>query len=198
MLRIFNLQTKHFLIIRQIKTIPSFVFNERDQIIPQGRNLLAFTKHMHQGLINFFTKMTKRRITSAYFSKKFIGANSFMENLEIKCSQLCFNATVKVIIMNNTPINIIFHIQSIIPKQFCITWTILNSKDVVRRLCYFSIIKKTSNNEPNYNTCNRMFDMCSTYCENFIYISLSIAMWHVIFENWRITKMSFQRERSIP
>ena len=70
MLRIFNLQTKHFLIIRQIKTIPSFVFNERDQIIPQGRNLLAFTKHMHQGLINFFTKMTKRRITSAYFSKK--------------------------------------------------------------------------------------------------------------------------------
>ena len=44
-----------------------------------------------------------------------------------------------------------------------------------------------------------MFDMCSSYCENFIYISLSmIAMWHGIFENWRITKMSFQRKRSIP
>ena len=25
-----------------------------------------------------------------------------------------------------------------------------------------------------------------------------IAMWHGIFENWRITKMSFQRKRSIP
>ena len=34
------------------------------------------------------------------------------------------------------------------------------------------------NNEPNYNrpTCKRMFDMCSSYCENFIYIYLSIAM----------------------
>ena len=43
-----------------------------------------------------------------------------------------------------------------------------------------------------------MFDMCSSYCENFIYISLSIAMWHGIFEIWRITKMPFQRKRSIP
>ena len=43
-----------------------------------------------------------------------------------------------------------------------------------------------------------MFDMCSSYCENFIYISLSIAMWHGIFENWRITKMPFQRKRPIP
>ena len=42
-----------------------------------------------------------------------------------------------------------------------------------------------------------MFDMCSSYCDNFIYISLSIAMWHGIFENWRITKMSFQRKKSI-
>ena len=33
-----------------------------------------------------------------------------------------------------------------------------------------------------------MFDMRSSYCEKFIYISLSIAMWHGIFENWRITK----------
>ena len=41
MLRIFNLQTKHFLIIRLIKTIPSFVFNKRDQIIPQGRTINA-------------------------------------------------------------------------------------------------------------------------------------------------------------
>ena len=43
-----------------------------------------------------------------------------------------------------------------------------------------------------------MFDMCSSYCENFIYISSSIAMWHGIFENWRITNMPFQRKRSIP
>ena len=43
-----------------------------------------------------------------------------------------------------------------------------------------------------------MFDMCSSYCENFIYIFLSIAMWHGIFENWRITKMPFERKRSIP
>ena len=43
-----------------------------------------------------------------------------------------------------------------------------------------------------------MFDMCSSYCENFIYISLSIVMWQGIFENWRITKMPFQRKRSIP
>ena len=35
-------------------------------------------------------------------------------------------------------------------------------------------IKSTS--EPNYNTCNTIFDMCSSYCENFIHISLSIAM----------------------
>ena len=27
-----------------------------------------------------------------------------------------------------------------------------------------------------------MFDMCSSYCENFIYIYLSIAMWHGIFD----------------
>ena len=54
-------------------------------------------------------------------------------------------------------------------------------------------------NEPNYNTWNGMFDMCSSYCENVIYISLSIAMWHGIFENWRIlTKMPIQRKRSIP
>ena len=43
-----------------------------------------------------------------------------------------------------------------------------------------------------------MFEMCSSYCENFIHISLSIAMWHGIFENWRITKMPCQRKRSIP
>ena len=43
-----------------------------------------------------------------------------------------------------------------------------------------------------------MVDMFSSYCENFIYISLSIAMWHGIFETWRITKMPFQRKRSIP
>ena len=40
-----------------------------------------------------------------------------------------------------------------------------------------------------------MFNMCSSYCENFIYISLSIAMWHGIFENWRKTKMPFQRKK---
>ena len=27
-----------------------------------------------------------------------------------------------------------------------------------------------------------MFDMCSSYCEIFIYISLSIAMWHGILK----------------
>ena len=27
-----------------------------------------------------------------------------------------------------------------------------------------------------------MLDMCSSYCENFIDISLSVAMWHGIFE----------------
>ena len=43
-----------------------------------------------------------------------------------------------------------------------------------------------------------MFDMSSSYRENFIYISLSIVLWHGIFENWRITKMPFQRKRSIP
>ena len=43
-----------------------------------------------------------------------------------------------------------------------------------------------------------MFDICSYYCENFIYISLSIAIWHGIIENWRITKMPFQHKRSIP
>ena len=53
------------------------------------------------------------------------------------------------------------------------------------------------NNEPNYNTCNRMFDMCSSVCENSIYISLSIAMCCGIFENWQITKMPFQCKRSI-
>ena len=37
-----------------------------------------------------------------------------------------------------------------------------------------------------------MFGRCSSYCENFIYISLSIVMWHGIFENWWITKMPFQ------
>ena len=80
---------------------------------------------MHQGLINFFTEMTNGRITSANFVKKFIGANCFMENLEIKCSQLCFDTTNKIIFMNDTPINIIIHIQSITPKLFCITWTVL-------------------------------------------------------------------------
>ena len=43
-----------------------------------------------------------------------------------------------------------------------------------------------------------MFDMCSSYCENFIYISLSIAMWRGIFENWRITKCHFSAKRLIP
>ena len=28
-----------------------------------------------------------------------------------------------------------------------------------------------------------MFDMCSSYCENFIYISLSIAIWYL----WKLT-----------
>ena len=55
----------------------------------------------HQGLINFFTEMTKRRITSSNFIRKFIGANCFMENLEIKCSQLCFDTTIKIIFMND-------------------------------------------------------------------------------------------------
>ena len=41
-----------------------------------------------------------------------------MENLEIKCSQLCFDTTIKIIFMNDTPINIIIHIQSITPKLF--------------------------------------------------------------------------------
>ena len=40
-----------------------------------------------------------------------------------------------------------------------------------------------------------MFDMRSSYCENFVYISLSIAMWHGIFENWRITKMLFSAQK---
>ena len=43
-------------------------------------------------------------------------------------------------------------------------------------LCFRKILKISNHNDPNYNTCNRMFDMCSSYCENFIYISLSIAM----------------------
>ena len=42
--------------------------------------------------------------------------------------------------------------------------------------CFRKILKISINNEPNYNTCNRMFDMCSSFYENFIYISLSIAM----------------------
>ena len=71
------------------------------------------------------------------------------------------------------------------------------SKNVVYRVSE-KYQKYQINNEPNYNTCNRMFDMCSSYCENFIYISLSIALWHGIFENWRKTKMPFQRKRSIP
>ena len=62
----------------------------------------------------------------------------------------------------------------------------------------FADSRPTSDPESNYNTCNRMFDMCSSYFESFIYISLSIAMWHGIFENWRIPKMPFQRKRSIP
>ena len=36
-----------------------------------------------------------------------------------------------------------------------------------------------------------MFDMCSSYCENFIYISLSIAMWYGIFENDEWPKCHF-------
>ena len=56
----------------------------------------------------------------------------------------------------------------------------------------FRKILKIFNNEPNYNTCNRMLDTCSSCCENVIHISLSIAMWHGIFENWLITKMPFQ------
>ena len=42
-----------------------------------------------------------------------------------------------------------------------------------------------------------MFDMWSSYCENFIYIPLSIAMWHGIFENWRITKMPSEKVNSL-
>ena len=42
--------------------------------------------------------------------------------------------------------------------------------------CFKNILKYQINNEPNYNTSNRMFDICSSYCENFIYITLSIAM----------------------
>ena len=43
-----------------------------------------------------------------------------------------------------------------------------------------------------------MIDICSSYCEDFIQIPLSIAMWHGIFENWRITKLLFQRKWPIP
>ena len=70
------------------------------------------------------------------------------------------------------------------------------SKNVLYRVSE-NYQKYQINNEPNYDSCNRIFDMWSYYCENFIYISLSIAMWHGIFENWRITKMPFQRKRSI-
>ena len=71
------------------------------------------------------------------------------------------------------------------------------SKNVLYRVSE-KYLKYQINNEPNYNTCNRIFDICSSYCENFIYLSLFIAMWHGIFENWRITKMPFQGKRSIP
>ena len=63
------------------------------------------------------------------------------------------------------------------------------SKNVLFRVSE-KYLKYQINNEPNYNTFNRMFDMCSSYCENFIYISLSIAMWHGIF-NPRLTKLFF-------
>ena len=49
------------------------------------------------------------------------------------------------------------------------------SKNVLYRVSE-KYSKYQINNEPNYNACNRMFDMCSSCCENFIYISLSIAM----------------------
>ena len=51
------------------------------------------------------------------------------------------------------------------------------SKNVLYRVSE-KYLKYQINHEPNYNysTCHRMFDMCSSYRENFIYISLSIAM----------------------
>ena len=39
-----------------------------------------------------------------------------------------------------------------------------------------NIKKYKINNEPNYNTYNKMFGICSSYCDNFIYIPLAIAM----------------------
>ena len=68
------------------------------------------------------------------------------------------------------------------------------SKNVLYRVSE----KYQINYEPNYNTFNRMFDMCSSCCKNFIYLCLSIAMWHDIVENRRITKMPLQRKGSIP
>ena len=64
--------------------------------------------------------------------------------------------------------------------------------------CFKNILKISNQQCAYYNTCKRMFDMFSSFCENFIFISLSIAMWHCIFHNWRINKLSFQRKRSIP
>ena len=87
--------------------------------------------------------------------------------------------------------------------KLCELWGVLEwwqyrvSKNVLYRVSE-KYLKCQINNEPNHNTCNRMFDMCSSYCKNFIYISLSIAMWHGIIENWRITKMQFQRKGLIP
>ena len=49
------------------------------------------------------------------------------------------------------------------------------SKNVLYRVSE-KYLKYQINNEPNHNTCNRMFDMCSSYRKNFIYISLSIAI----------------------
>ena len=86
-------------------------------------------------------------------------------------------------------------IRPVFPDR--ITYLYRVSKNVLYRVSE-KYKKYQINNEPNYYTCNRMFDICSSYCEYFIYISLSIAMWHGFFENWWITKMPFQRKRSIP
>ena len=98
MLRFLNLQPKHFLINWQIKTIPRFVLDERDQIIPQGRNLLAFTKHVHQSLINFLWQKGES-LLPILTRNILVQLKLLMENLEIKCSQLCLDTTINIVFM---------------------------------------------------------------------------------------------------
>ena len=84
MLRIFNLQTKHFL----IKNYPQFCFQWKLNH-PTREKSSRIHKTYALGSHQLFYKNDKTE-NHLDFSKKFIGANSFMENLEIKCSQLCF------------------------------------------------------------------------------------------------------------